>query len=49
MIHYKKPWEDYPNIECNDYMDDLYPIDVSHKGIGNKVHAMILFDKIITD
>lgn len=46
MIHYKKPWTKYPNFECDDCIDDLYLIDVSHKGIGKKiVHMMVYFNK----
>ncbi len=46
MIHYKQPWRKYPKEACDDCMEGLYLIDVSHKGIGKKmVHIMILFDK----
>ncbi len=44
MIHYKQPWRTYPQIKCDECADNLYLIDISHKGIGNKtVQMMVLF------
>ena len=46
MIHYKQPWEHYTTERCDDCIEGLYLIDVSHSGIGNKVvHIMIYFNK----
>ena len=46
MVYYKQPWRKYPNRVCDECMDDLYLLNVSHSGIGNKiVQMMILFDK----
>ncbi len=43
MIHYKQPWKKYPNIKCDECTDDLYLIDISHRGIGPKIVQMMVY------
>ena len=46
MLHTKHPWKKYVHIICHDCVDDLYLLNVSHKGIGDKtVQIMIKFNK----
>ncbi len=47
MIHYKRPWTQFKNVECDDCTEDLYLIDISHRGIGKKTtRMMVLFNKV---
>ena len=43
MVYYKQPWKNYPNIICDECMERLYLIDVSHKGIGTKTVQMMVY------
>jgi len=46
MLHYKQPWKKYENMKCDDCIEGLYLLDVSHHGIGKKVvHMMVHFNE----
>ncbi len=45
LVYYKHPWKKYPELKCDECMDDIYILDVSHEGIGDKtVQIEVWFD-----
>ena len=46
LTHFKYPWRKYPNMRCDECRDDIYILNVSHRGIGPKiVEVTVMFYK----
>lgn len=45
LVLYKDPWRRYKNMKCDECMDGVYILNVSHSGIGDKtVQVTVWFD-----
>ncbi len=45
LVYHRRPWKKYPGLKCDECLDDVYILDVSHKGIGDKtVQIELWFD-----
>lgn len=46
MLYDEEPWTEYGRVRCQQRMDDVYVLNVSHRGIGDgAVCVMVWFDK----